>query len=56
MAFKVRNALTVNQLFHSPLGKARMALEYALFRTGPLTMAPSQLGIFTRSSPRHARN
>jgi choline dehydrogenase len=31
-----------------------MALEYALFRTGPLTMAPSQLGAFTRSSPEHA--
>jgi len=53
MAFKVKNAVTVNQLFHSWRGKARMALEYALFRTGPLTMAPSQLGIFTRSSPRH---
>jgi len=53
MAFKVKNALTVNQLFHSWHGKARMALEYALFRTGPLTMAPSQLGIFTRSSPGH---
>jgi choline dehydrogenase len=51
MAFRVKNALTVNQLFHSWYGKARMALEYALFRTGPLTMAPSQLGIFTRSSP-----
>ena len=51
MAFKVKNALTVNQLYHSWTGKARMALEYALFRTGPLTMAPSQLGIFTRSSP-----
>jgi choline dehydrogenase len=54
MAFKVKHALTVNQLFHSPLGKAKMALEYALLRTGPLTMAPSQLGIFTRSSPEHA--
>ena len=30
-------------------GKARMMLDYALFRRGPLTMAPSQLGIFTRS-------
>ena len=30
-----------------------MALEYALFRSGPLTMAPSQLGGFTRSSPEH---
>ena len=26
-----------------------MALEYGLFRNGPLSMAPSQLGIFTRS-------
>ncbi len=31
-----------------------MALEYAMFRTGPLTMAPSQLGAFTRSSREHA--
>jgi choline dehydrogenase len=31
-----------------------MALEYALFRKGPLTMAPSQLGAFTRSSPDYA--
>jgi choline dehydrogenase-like flavoprotein len=31
----------------------RMGLEYLLFRTGPLTMAPSQLGLFTRSSPEH---
>ena len=32
-----------------------MGAEYALFQTGPLTMAPSQLGIFTRSSPDHER-
>jgi choline dehydrogenase-like flavoprotein len=31
-----------------------MALEYALFRRGPLTMAPSQLGIFTKSSEVYA--
>ena len=31
-----------------------MALEYALFRRGPLTMAPSQMGGFTRSAPEHA--
>jgi choline dehydrogenase len=31
-----------------------MALEYAFFRTGPLTMAPSQMGAFARSSPEHA--
>ncbi len=32
----------------------RMALEYALKRSGPLAMAPSQLGIFTRSDPSRA--
>ena len=54
MGFKVQNVLTLNKLANSWLGKAKMALEYALFRTGPLTMAPSQLGGFTRSSPEHA--
>jgi choline dehydrogenase len=51
MAFKVSNVVTLNQRVHSLFGKAAMALEYALFRSGPLTMAPSQLGGFTRSSP-----
>jgi choline dehydrogenase-like flavoprotein len=32
-----------------------MMLDYALFRRGPLTMAPSQLGIFTRSDPKRER-
>ena len=54
MAFKVSNARTANELVHSWTGKAKMALEYAIFRTGPLTMAPSQLGAFTRSSREHA--
>jgi choline dehydrogenase-like flavoprotein len=54
MAFKVTNARTANELAHSWTGKARMALEYAIFRSGPLSMAPSQLGVFTRSSPEHA--
>jgi choline dehydrogenase len=53
-AFKVRNVVTLNQRANSLWGKAMMGLEYALFRTGPLTMAPSQLGGFTRSSPEHA--
>ena len=35
-------------------GKARIALEYALKRTGPMSMAPSQLGAFTRSDPSRA--
>jgi choline dehydrogenase len=54
MAFKVENVVTLNQRANSLWGKAMMGLEYALFRTGPLTMAPSQLGGFTRSSPDHA--
>jgi choline dehydrogenase len=54
MAFKVRNVVTLNQRANSLWGKAMMGLEYALFRTGPLTMAPSQLGGFTRSDPSQA--
>jgi choline dehydrogenase len=54
MAFKVSNVVTLNQRVHSLFGKAAMGLEYLLFRSGPLTMAPSQLGGFTRSSPEHA--
>jgi choline dehydrogenase len=51
LAFKVRNVKTLNTQVHSLWGKARMGLEYALFRTGPLTMAPSQMGAFVKSEP-----
>ncbi len=51
--YKVRNITTLNQQYNSLVGKARMALQYALFRRGPLTMAPSQLGLFTTSGPDH---
>ena len=47
--FRVTGARTLNQLANSAVGKATMAAEYALFRRGPLSMAPSQLGIFSRS-------
>ena len=47
--FRVTGARTLNQLANSAVGKAAMAAEYALFRRGPLSMAPSQLGIFSRS-------
>jgi len=50
-AYKVKGVLTLNTLANSWWGKARMGLEYALFRTGPLTMAPSQMGACTRSDP-----
>ncbi|MBA3593453.1 MAG: GMC family oxidoreductase N-terminal domain-containing protein [Polaromonas sp.] len=42
---------TLNTLANSFWGKAKIGLEYALRRTGPMSMAPSQLGAFTRSSP-----
>ncbi|MEO0682123.1 MAG: GMC family oxidoreductase N-terminal domain-containing protein [Pseudomonadota bacterium] len=50
-AFRVENATTLNTLAATWLGKARIAAEYALFRTGPMSMAPSQLCAFARSSP-----
>ena len=49
--FKVKNAPTLNTQANSLWGKARIALEYALTRSGPMSMAPSQLGAFTRSDP-----
>ena len=49
--FKVTGAKTLNTLANSLWGKAMIGLEYALKRTGPMSMAPSQLGAFTRSSP-----
>ena len=42
---------TLNTLANAWWGKARIALEYALTRSGPMSMAPSQLGAFARSSP-----
>jgi choline dehydrogenase len=49
--FKVDGVATLNTLANSWWGKARIGLEYALKRSGPMSMAPSQLGAFTRSSP-----
>jgi choline dehydrogenase len=53
-AYKVRNVTTLNTLSHSWWGKAKMGLEYAFKRTGPLTMAPSQMGACTKSDPGQA--
>jgi choline dehydrogenase len=41
-------------MFHSLRGKAGIGLQYALMRKGPLSMAPSQFGMFTRSDPSKA--
>ena len=49
--FEVDGVKTLNSLVHSTWGKALIGLEYLLRRSGPMSMAPSQLGAFTRSSP-----
>jgi choline dehydrogenase len=49
--FKVSNTTTLNTQANSLWGKARIGLEYAFKRSGPMSMAPSQLGAFTRSDP-----
>ena len=51
LQYKVRNTSTLNERANSLIGKAAMALEYAVFKTGPLTMPPSQLGAFGKSDP-----
>jgi choline dehydrogenase len=49
LIYKVEGVPTLNERYHALHRRAWMGIEYALFRTGPLTMAPSQLGFFTRS-------
>ena len=51
--FRITGARTLNDLYASPVGRARLAAEYALRRSGPMAMAPSQLGIFTRTGSEH---
>jgi choline dehydrogenase-like flavoprotein len=53
--YKVSGVRTLNETYYSLLRRGLMGLDYAFRRRGPLTMAPSQLGIFTRSDPRRAR-
>ena len=49
LIYKVTGIKTLNEMYGSLLQRAWMAVNYGLFRRGPLTMAPSQLGAFTRS-------
>lgn len=49
--YKVNGTKTLNTLANSLFGKAKIGLEYVLKRSGPMSMSPSQLGAFTRSSP-----
>ena len=53
--FKVKNAVTLNTQANSVWGKARIGMEYLFKRSGPMSMAPSQLGAFTRSDPAQPR-
>jgi choline dehydrogenase len=53
--YKVSGIRTLNETYHSLFRRGMMGLDYAFRRRGPLTMAPSQLGIFTRSDTRRAR-
>src|SRR5213075_347132 len=55
MIYKVSGITTLNETYASLFGRARIFLDYALRRRGPLTMAPSQLGLFTRSNPKRER-
>lgn len=49
--FKVENAKTLNTMANSLIGKAKIAMQYALNQRGPMSMAPSQFGMFTKSDP-----
>ena len=55
LIYKIEGAKTLNEAYRSLHGRARMGIDYALFRRGPLTMAPSQLGLFTRSDATRER-
>jgi choline dehydrogenase len=55
LVFKVSGTKTLNTMASSWWGKAAIAAEYLFKRSGPMSMAPSQLGLFTRSDPSQAR-
>ncbi|MEH6775213.1 MAG: GMC oxidoreductase, partial [Cereibacter changlensis] len=51
LVYKVHGVPTLNEKASSLFGKASIGAEYLLSRKGPMSMAPSQVGIFTRSGP-----
>jgi choline dehydrogenase len=53
MVYKVNGIKTLNTKANSLWGKMMIGLEYVLKRSGPMSMAPSQLGAFAYSSPEH---
>ncbi|KAB8039333.1 GMC family oxidoreductase [Janthinobacterium aquaticum] len=54
MVFKVQGVKTLNVMASKWLGKMQIGLQYALFQSGPMSMAPSQLGVFAKSDPQQA--
>lgn len=55
MVYRIEGAKTLNMMANSLWGKAMIGLQYALTRSGPMSMAPSQLGVFAKSSPAQSR-
>ncbi len=51
LVYELRHTRTLNNRARSLAGKAGIALQYLLTRSGPLAMAPAHVGIFARSSP-----
>ena len=54
MVFKVQGVKTLNVMASNIVGKMQIGLQYALFQSGPMSMAPSQLGAFAKSDPQQA--
>ena len=55
MIYKVNGIKTLNTKANSLFGKMMIGLEYLFKRSGPMSMAPSQLGAFAYSSPAQKR-
>ncbi|MDB5777508.1 MAG: choline dehydrogenase [Herbaspirillum sp.] len=54
MSFQVKGVKTLNMMTRNWIGKARIGIEYALMQSGPMSMAPSQLGAFAKSDAAQA--
>lgn len=51
MIFQIQGAKTLNTMANTWFGKMKIGLQYLLFQSGPMSMAPSQLGAFAKSDP-----
>jgi choline dehydrogenase len=54
MVFRCTKKITLNDIVASPLRKAGIGLQYALRRSGPLTISAGYVGAFLRTDPRLA--